>query len=116
MRFRGAVGYATSAETAPGVWSDIITEIMYRGDVIKNSRRLVDAELALQTSNNDISLENNFAIVADAYANENFMNMRYVNWNGHNWIITNVEVRRPRLVLTIGGLWNGDTPGVPSGT
>lgn len=81
---------------------------------MKNSRRLADAELALQTVNNDISLENSFAIVADAYATENFMDMRYVSWNGKNWIITNVEVRRPRLILTIGGLWNGDTPGVPN--
>lgn len=109
-RFRGAVGYAEPVESAPGVWSDTITERTYTGDVIRASRRLADAELALQTRNTDISLENSFAIVADAYALNNFTKMRYVNWNGENWIITNVEIRRPRLILTIGGLWNGDTP------
>lgn len=113
-RFRGPVGYADSVESAPGVWTDSITEKVYTGDVIRNSRRLVDAELALQTRNTDISVENSFAIVADAYALKNFIKMRYVGWNGENWAITNVEVRRPRLILTIGGLWNGDTPSAPN--
>ena len=61
------------------------------------------------TANDDIAFENNFSIVADAYAYENFANMRYVVWNGSKWRVTNVEVRRPRLILTVGKVWNGDT-------
>lgn len=105
-RFRGAVGYATSQETAPGVWTNQITERKYFGDVIRDTRRL---EPSGEKLNEDVSLGNSFSIVADAYANENFGSMRYVNWQGKNWTITNVEVRRPRLILSIGGLWNGDT-------
>jgi hypothetical protein len=105
MRFYGAVGYAESAETAPGVWTDVITEKMYYGDVTRSARRLESTT----TLNDDVTLENSFSILADAFAYENFATMRYVSWNGENWTITNVEVRRPRLILTIGDLWNGNT-------
>jgi len=106
MRFHGAVGYANSEETAPGVWTDVITEFEYTGDVVRNTGRL---ESNLATLNEDVSFSNAFSIVADAYAYENFEKMRYLNWNGSNWRVNSVEIQRPRLILTIGGLWNGNT-------
>ena len=112
-RFRGPVGYATSEETSPGVWQEIITERSYFGDVISATRRL---DTPTETLNDDIVAEVSVAIVADAFAVENFTAMRYVHWNGANWRVTAVNIRRPRLILTIGGLWNGDTPGAPDGS
>jgi hypothetical protein len=110
MRFSGTVGYAESVETAPGVWKDVITEVSYFGDVIRNSSRREPPSQTPPTLNGNLALENSFSIVGDAVAYENFAQMRYVNWNGKRWEVTNVEDRRPRLILTVGGLWNGDTP------
>jgi len=110
MRFYGAVGYADSVQTTPGVWTDVITEIMYYGDVIRASRRLEAPSQVPPTLNANLTLENSFSIMADAEAYENFMKMRYVCWQGVNWTITNVSVERPRLILTIGEQWDGDTP------
>lgn len=112
MRFHGTVGYATSEETAPGVWSDVITERTYSGDVIRDARRLEPSSAVPPTLNDEIALGNSFSIMADAYAYDNIAKMRYVSWNGSNWRITYAEVRRPRLILTIGGLWSGNTPGL----
>jgi hypothetical protein len=109
MRFYGAVGFASSVESAPGVWKEVITEKTYYGDVIRNARRMVPPSLVPPMLNVNLALENSFSIVADAEAYATFMQMRYVMWEGQRWQITNVEVRRPRLVLTIGDLWNGDT-------
>jgi len=109
MRFYGAVGYATSVEETPGVWVDVITERNYYGDVIRNSRRLETPPQVPPTLNANVGLSNSFSIMADAEAYDNFLNMRYVNWQGINWIITNVEVHRPRLILTIGDRWDGRT-------
>ena len=106
-RFSGAVGYAESQQTAPGVWTDVITERSYYGDVIRDQRRL---EPSSEKVNTDIRIDNSFSIVADAYAMDNITAMRYIRWNGKPWLVTDVEVRRPRLILQIGGLWNGDTP------
>jgi len=110
MRFSGTVGYAVKEETAPGVWTDVITERTYYGDVFRNNRRLEPPSQVPPVVHGDITLENSFSIMADAHAYDNFMNMRYISWEGKNWEITNVEVRRPRLILTVGGLWNGNTP------
>lgn len=110
MRFSGAVGYATSTETAPGVWSDVITEYPYFGDVIRSSRRLEPPPLVPPGTNPTLALENSFSILADEQAYANFMYIRYVVWEGQPWTVTNVEVRRPRLILTAGAQWDGNTP------
>jgi hypothetical protein len=103
-RFYGNVGYGQSVESAPGVWKDVITEVSYYGDVIRNSRQLREGSLV----NDDITVGNSISIVADAYANENFMNIRYVKWMGSLWTVTSVDVlQTPRLVLTLGGVYNG---------
>jgi hypothetical protein len=106
VRFYGAVGYTESQETTPGVWTDVITEKHYYGDVIRDQRRLESAQGHV---NEDIRIDNSIVIVADAYAMENILKMRYIMWNGYPWAITNVEVRHPRLILQIGAQWDGIT-------
>ena len=108
-KFYGEIGYAETTETAPGVWTDVVTERKYFGDVIKNTRRLEAGE----GLNDNLTINNMVSIVADPFAYQHFHAMRYVNWMGALWKITNVEVQRPRLILTIGGVYNGPTP-VPS--
>jgi hypothetical protein len=102
-RFYGKVGYGETVETKPGVWQDQITEFSYFGDVIRNSRKLDNGVKV----NDDLSVSNSISIVADAYANENFFAIRYVEWAGTLWIVSDVEVQSPRLVLTLGGVYNG---------
>jgi hypothetical protein len=109
MRFSGSVGFVTNTETAPGVWSDVITERFYYGNVVRNSSRLGPPLMVPPEVNNNLSLGNSFSLVGDAEAYENFMHIRYVRWQSNVWTITDVEVVRPRLILTIGGLWNGNT-------
>lgn len=105
-RYCGEIGYAeTNVETAPGVWEDVIKERTYFGDVLRISRQL---ETVTDKVNGDISIGNSFSIVADAYAYENFFAMRYIKWMGTYWAVTNVEVQRPRLILSVGGVYNGD--------
>lgn len=107
-RFFGVVGYGDTVETdtGSGVWKDVIVEHSYYGDVTRISRTL-DAP---QKVNFDISVRNLISILADAYANEHFDAIRYVQWMGKRWIVTSVEVQRPRLLLELGGVYNGQTP------
>lgn len=102
-RFYGVVGYGQSVESAPGVWKDAITEVSYYGNVVRNTRQLREGSLV----NDDITVGNNISIIADAYANENFMNIRYISWQGSLWTVTAVDVQAPRLMLTLGGIYNG---------
>lgn len=98
----GKIGFAESAETKPGVWEDKITEREYFGDLIRNTRRLQTTDHL----NDDIDISNEISIVSDPYANENFYAMRYAEFMNAKWKITSVEVQYPRLVLSLGGLWN----------
>lgn len=102
-KFYGAIGYAETKETAPGVYTESITERNYSGDVIRNTGKWQKGE----SLNDDLTINNSISIVADPFANQNFHTMRYVKWMGASWKITNVEVQRPRLILTIGGVYNG---------
>jgi hypothetical protein len=110
-KFYGEIGYGESVETPPGggVWKDTIVEFQYYGDVVQNSRRLQEGE----NLNNDISVNNSISIVADAYAREHFFAMRYIRWAGTLWIVSEVDVQSPRLLLRLGGVYNGPTAGTP---
>lgn len=102
-KFYGKIGYAVSTETAPGVWDDVIAEKSYSGDVIRNTRRWQTGE----STNDNLVINNTISIISDAYAEKNFHTMKYIQWMGALWKVTNVEVLRPRLILTIGGVYNG---------
>ena len=106
-RFHGAIGFADGyVETAPGVKKQVIVEYSYFGDVVRNARRLETDDKV----NSDISVSNSISIVADAYARKNFNAMRYVNWSGTLWKVTEVEVQSPRLLLRLGDIYNGPRP------
>ena len=97
----GAIGFAETVETVPGVWEEQITEHKYYGDLTRNTRRLQSTDQL----NDNINVANELSIVADPFARQNFHAMRYAELMGAKWKITNVEVQYPRLLLTIGGLY-----------
>ena len=107
-RFYGVVGYGRSVEEPPesGVWVNKITEVPYRGDVVRNTRKLEDGEGV----NDNISVNNRISIIADEYANQHFFEIKYVKWSGVLWSVQSVEVQSPRLLLSLGGVYNGPTP------
>ena len=102
-KFYGKIGYANTVETKPGVYEEQIVERSYYGDLIRNTRRLQSADQV----NDNINISNEISIVADPYATNNFHTMRYAVFMGTKWKISNVEVLYPRLILTLGGVYNG---------
>lgn len=102
-KFYGEIGFAEEMETTPGIWVESIVPRNYYGELIRNTRKL-------QTSgqvNDNIEVANEISIISDPYANENFHSMRYIKFMGTKWKVTSVEVQYPRLILTIGGEYNG---------
>lgn len=103
-KFYGMIGFACQQEARPGVWKDEITERGYPGELLRFTRNTQNGA----NVNDDISLSNQISIIADAYANENLFAIRYVKFMGAPWKVTSVEVQYPRLILTLGGVWNGE--------
>lgn len=104
-KFYGEIGFTKTTETEPGIWEEEIVERSYYGDVTRSTSRFQSSDKV----NDDILLNNTISIVADPYANENFQYMKYVKYVGTKWKITNAEIQYPRIILTIGGMYNENT-------
>lgn len=102
-KFYGVIGFRETVETAPGVWTPQIKERTYSGDSIRTRRRLQSGGQV----NDDISITNDISIISDPYAKENYLSILYVEFMGAKWKVSDVEVQYPRLILTLGGLYNG---------
>ncbi len=102
-KFYGKIGYSTTVEAVPGVWEEQISEHQYYGELVRNMRKLQGSEYL----NDNINIANEVSILADPFAYENFHSMKYIEFMGTKWKITSVEVQYPRLILTIGGEYNG---------
>ena len=103
-KFFGKIGYAETVETTPGAWEEKITEREYFGDLIRNTRSLRSGEQL----NDNINISNEISIEADPFAYENFHSMRYVEFMNAKWKISSIDVQYPRLILSVGGLYNGN--------
>lgn len=103
-KFSGMIGYAMPVETSPGVWKDKITERKSYGDVVRCTHQWSSSS---DSTNDDLNISNQISIVANPFARKNSHRMKYVVFMGAKWKITSIEVQHPRLILTIGGVYNG---------
>lgn len=108
-KFHGKIGFGEPTEVSDGVFVDLIVEHLFYGDVVRNTRGLHEAEKL----NKDLSIGNSISIVGNEFANGNFHAIRYVEWAGKLWTVTDVEVEAPRLLLRLGEVYNGPTPDAP---
>lgn len=102
-RFYGKIGFISSVEREPGIWIDEVIEREYRGEIKKNIRKWSNSEYL----NDNINVNNTISIIADSYMYDNMYAIKYIHLGGALWKITDVEIRRPRLILSIGGVYNG---------
>ena len=101
-KWYGTVGFAKTVETEPGLWEEDIVEGNYYGDILSNFRKLQNSGEV----NDDVNIANKISILADPFANYNFHSIRYAEFMGTKWKVSDVEVQYPRLILTLGGVYN----------
>lgn len=103
-KWYGKVGYSETVETSPGVWTPHDTVREYYGDVIRNTTKWA---VNSDSTNDDLTVNSQISIVADPFANNKFHSMKWIEFMGAKWKVTSVEPQPPRLLLTLGGVWNG---------
>lgn len=96
------VGYVNQKETSPGVWSPVETFTTMKGNVIRQNASNRDGD----KMNDDISLDHRVSLLGDAYAFDNYYNLKWIQIEGRKWEISSVEIERPRIIVSLGGLWN----------
>lgn len=102
-RFYGEIGYVNTEPDDSGVFRPAPIERSYYGDVLNLSTKWKGTE----NLNDDIQVNHKISILADPYAFQNFPYIKYVRWLGTRWTVTTVEVEYPRLILSLGGVYNG---------
>lgn len=102
MRYFGEIGFAETRETSPGIWKEVITPRRYRGTVTTASRRYNDGE----TVNGTLKTNAVISIVGDTYAFDHLFAIRWCQWAGALWTVAYADFKRPRIVLTLGELYN----------
>lgn len=107
-KFYGIIGFGTSVEIRPGVYEDEIVERSYYGDVLQALRRHQQDQVLP-----NLKVSNQISILADAFLNHHFFDIRYIYWSGQRWTVSSVDVKRPRLILSLGEVYNGPTPTTP---
>lgn len=100
----GKIGYSSTIQTAPGVWKNQETVYEYYGDVIRNTSSW---SANPDSTNDNLNLDVQISIVSDPFANQNFYSMKWIEFMGAKWKITKVEPKYPRLILSVGGVYNG---------
>ena len=108
-RFYGIVGFGNTVEVLPGVMEDVIVEKPYYGDVLQPARSFEQGEKVVS----DVTASNRISVVADDYASENVFAIRFVEWKGVLWSVSNVEEQRPRLIFRLGEVYNGPRAPTP---
>lgn len=103
-KFYGKVGYSYTEETSPGVWTDVEKEVNYYGEITKTISKWNTSGMV----NDNRDTYTQISIVADEFAHEHFYAIKWIEYMGVKWKVTQVEPLRPRLILTIGGIWNGE--------
>lgn len=104
-KFFGNIGFAIEEETSPGVWSKVVTPKPYSGEVLDNRWRTQTGSNVNQT----VTFNGDFSVLADPYALKNHPYIVYVEYMGVKWEVTGVSVSYPRLLLTVGGVYNEET-------
>lgn len=103
-KWYGNVGYIENVETEPGIWEPVETIKTYYGEWVRYTGKF-------QTSpdgvNDNRDVANELSIVSDPYAFANFRSIRYIEDAGARWKVSAVQPKYPRLILTIGGVYNG---------
>lgn len=102
-KWHGSIGFAEQVETRPGVYVSEITDRKYFGDIMQNIRHLESGDKV----NDDLNVANKISIVADPYARQNFHSIVYAEFMGTFWKVSTIEEKYPRLILSLGGEWNG---------
>lgn len=103
-KFYGLIGFWDGEEEVrKGVTRPKIVERNYYGEIIRSSNRWQN----IQRQDEEFTLNNRISILSDPYAHEHWPAIKYIWYNGVKWTVKSVEENYPRLILEIGGVYNG---------
>lgn len=90
----------------PGVFSDSMKEIPVTGLLLREGQY---PNRSVEGTATNVALQNRISIVMDSRIEKHIFNIRWATFEGVKFAVTSIEVKRPRIVLTLGGVYNEST-------
>jgi len=101
-RWAGKLGFVGSAvETSPGVYTEPVTEVAYKGDIIRESRGVAARNLP----NPDAYIRMAISVVPGRTLKENVAALRYATYMNQKWSVTSFESQGQKFILNLGDLY-----------
>lgn len=108
-KFYGKIGFSTTVKRASGIWEPVTVEKEYYGELLKRRHSWSSNG---ESPNDNLVISNVISVIADDYLTNNIADMRYVVWNGSKWEVKSITVNHPRIEITLGGVYSGQTTGI----
>lgn len=105
-KFYGKIGFIETVEIRPGVWSQAVIEKTCVGDILSQSSKWNQNQ---ESTNGDVNISNRLSIILTPYVRNRIHTIRYIKFMGGYWNVDNIEIQPPRLILSVGGVYNGET-------
>lgn len=103
-KWYGKIGFTYTGEIEPGLWvENEVIERQYFGDIMSNRWKRQNSG----NVNDDINILNQISVLADPYAMNHVSSMTWIEFSNEKWKVTDIEVQYPRLIITLGGVYNG---------
>lgn len=107
MKFYGKIGFVNTIEedpvNHPGVFTERTVVRPYYGDISRANKRWSTGS----SINDNIEFDNELSVLVDPFAINEFHSIRFVEWMGAKWKVSNVSLQFPRMTLSLGGVYNG---------
>jgi len=105
MKWFGKVGFNTTVPMEDD--SDIMIHKIVERPYYGEETRLNSQWKTSGHKNDDKDINTEISIVSDPFARDHFMDIIYIEFMGEKWDVSTVTVQYPRLILSIGGIYNG---------
>lgn len=87
----------------PSIYEEHPTDVLYYGEIHSNRRRYYTNN----KTNDDIEITQELSILSDDFAIKHCSEIKAVEIEGVKWKVESIDIRYPRLILSIGGVYNG---------
>lgn len=102
-RFSGILGINRGpVEVSPGIYKPQIEEIVVTGEIRQEQLSWGQANLR-----EGLRARHVLSIVTPDDGELGFGEVEYIEWQGKKWDVISVAYKRPRLELSMGGIYNG---------
>lgn len=107
MRYSGKLGLVQQTEVRPGIWEETVTEVSVLGEVRQRTEVLDSGDAILPRYRTTTSI----SVPARGVGPRDNSMIRYITYKGDRWQIASIVDEPPRIVVYIGEVYRGPTPG-----